>query len=77
LKTAWKLQKLEPCEETQKLEELLDRVFDMLKPVSVFDSNEVLELHFHRVQKATNNGTDGSPNTDGDGHWNPDELKAA
>jgi len=29
------------------------------------------------VQKATNNGTDGSPNTDGDGHWNPDELKAA
>ena len=58
LKTAWKLQKLEPCEETRKLEQMLDRLFDMMKPVSVFDPDDVLELHFNRVPKTPRNGED-------------------
>jgi len=77
LKTAWKLQKLELCEETRKLEQMLDRLFDMMKPVSVFDPDDVLELHFNRVPKTPSNGEDLPPNIDGDGHWNADELKSA
>ena len=66
LKTALKLHKLKACEAKTKLEDLLDKLFDAIKPVSVFSADDQLELHFHRSRPSDGKVTDGG--TD-DGHW--------
>lgn len=52
LRTAAKLHKMKACEAKTKLEDALDELFDGFKPVSVFDVDDVLELHFSRGKAA-------------------------
>ncbi|RFB78596.1 helix-turn-helix domain-containing protein [Methylovirgula sp. 4M-Z18] len=65
LKTAMKLYKIKACDAKAKLEDALDRLFDVIKPVSVFDVNECLELHFHRSRPLK----DAGGNEIDDGTW--------
>lgn len=72
LKTAIKLNKLKSCEAKTKLEDALDALFDVIKPVAAHDANDQLELHFHR-SRPTRKGDDDFD--DPEGEWDG-ELSA-
>ena len=77
LKTAMKLNKYKCCDAKTKLEDALDRLFDMMKPVSVFSANDELELHFHRTNPScTNDNSDDGDASHADGEWNSDPYPA-
>ncbi|MBZ9886411.1 hypothetical protein LB559_00430 [Mesorhizobium sp. BR1-1-3] len=66
LKSAFKLHNMKACDAKTKLEDGLDRLFDGVKPMSVFDVKDELELNFYRSKMHRK-----SPGSDGadDGHW--------
>lgn len=72
LKTALKLHKMKSCVEKTKLEDALDRLFDGMKPVSVFDVKDRLVLNFYR-----NRPEETDDDSSDDGHWNGDVDQAA
>jgi DNA-binding transcriptional regulator YiaG len=76
LKTAIKLHNLKTCEAKTKLEDALDKLFDCIKPVSVHDVENVLELHFRRSKSSSDeNGNDDLDG--GDGEWDGDQSAEA
>ncbi|HVV94269.1 MAG TPA: helix-turn-helix domain-containing protein [Hyphomicrobiales bacterium] len=74
LKTALKLHKLKDCEAKTKLEDALDKIFEVLKPVAVRDAAEQIELHFSRKRRDPDQRSDGGED---DGPWDGDLAKAA
>jgi len=72
LKTALKLHRIKACDKKTKLEDALDRLFDGIKPVSVFNIDDDLEFHFHRSRPSNSLG---DCNED-EGQWD-DALDAA
>ena len=73
LKTAFKLHKLKACDEKTKLEDALDKIFEGMTPLAVYDVSKPLELHFRRSRPVSE-----QPGDDGDGGpWNGDMAEAA
>lgn len=70
-KMAVKHHKLSECEAKAKIEEALDRLFDMLEPVSAFDIEDQIVFRFYRRPAHHGAGND----NDDDGGW--DDLKHA
>jgi DNA-binding transcriptional regulator YiaG len=72
LRAAFQLHKIDPCEGKTRLNEALDKLFDRLKPVSVFKADEKLEFHFWRAS------AEGPVCGDhDDGRWEDKKAKAA
>ena len=72
LKTALKIHKMKACETKTKLDDALDKLFDAIKPVSVFDVADPLELSFHRSRHVDESGDHGS----GEGQWDGEQVAA-
>jgi DNA-binding transcriptional regulator YiaG len=74
LKSAMKLHKMKSCTAKTNIEDALDRLFDAIKPLPVFDVDEVLELHFYRARPSSDGAGSHDPD---DGLWEEDERSAA
>lgn len=72
LKVSMKFYKVKDCEEKTKLEDALDAIFDLIKPIAVYDIEDVLELHFRRKPYTHRVG---SNDDDSDGKWDSGSLK--
>lgn len=77
LKTVMKLNKVKACEAKTKLEDALDRLFEIIKPVAAHDVSDELVLHFHRSRLSSPDAS-GDDGLDGDGRWDDESpAKAA
>jgi DNA-binding transcriptional regulator YiaG len=68
IKAVAKLHKLKACKAKAKLEDALERLFEKLKPMSVHNAGDALELNFHRSRCSY----DSSGNDMEDGEWDGD-----
>jgi DNA-binding transcriptional regulator YiaG len=75
LKTAFKIDRLKACDEKTRLEDAMDRVFDNLKPTSVFDVVDELVFQFSYRSRPEADAPGDKPSSE-DGHW-VDKAKAA
>jgi DNA-binding transcriptional regulator YiaG len=74
LKSAMKLHKMKSCTAKTNIEDALDQLFDAIKPLPVFDVDDVLEFHFYRARPSSDGA--GSHDSD-DGLWEQNEKHAA
>lgn len=75
LKSVFKIDKFKASEAKTKLEDSIDKVFDLLKPTAVFDVKDELVFYFSYSHRPAND-ISGSSATE-DGHWIDKEAKAA
>lgn len=69
LKSAIKLNKEKASDAKTELEDAVDRIFDGMKPVSAFDVEHELEMHFSRVPVSGDVDSN-------DGHWDGEQEAA-
>lgn len=69
LKTAMKLHKVKSCKAKTDLEDALDRLFDVIKPIAAHAIDDVLELEFTLSSDA--DGDEDEPDASGD--WDCDQ----
>lgn len=75
LKTVVKLNRIKACEAKTKLEDALDKLFEVMKPISAHSVEHVLEFHFRRTRPSSD--VEGDDADDVGGQWDDGQLAEA
>lgn len=74
LKSALKLHKIKPGASKTRLEEAVDKVFDVITPQPVFDADDRLVFHFYRRPRDLE---EAGSDCHGDGPWEEEKKQVA